>query len=199
MLVVGLTGGIACGKTTVANLFAGLGTPIIDTDIIARQLVEPGQASLGKIIQAFGRTYLTNDGHLNRRALGQYCFSHPDARKKLEAILHPEIDREMERQLKALKTAYAIVVIPLLVETGGKPLINRVLVVDCHINQQRQRLQRRDHRSDGEIDNILQAQASRQQRLDAADDIIENNGKPEQLLKDVRRLHQQYLQLSTCF
>lgn len=196
MLVVGLTGGIACGKTTVANLFAELGAPVIDTDMISRQLVEPGQPALNDIIQTFGHHYLTDEGQLNRSALARYCFSHPEARKKLEAILHPKIYDEMAQQLNVLKAPYVIVVIPLLVETGRSPLIDRVLVVDCPIDQQRQRLQQRDRRSKDEIEGILQAQASRRQRLEAADDIIENNGQPEQLINDVSRLHQQYLQSS---
>ena len=196
MLVVGLTGGIACGKTTVADLFAELGVAVVDTDIIARQLVEPGQDTLNKIIQQFGQQYLTEDGQLNRPALAKLCFSNPQARQQLEAILHPRIQAEMERQLKQVNTTYAIAVIPLLLETKRSKLIDCVLVVDCLHEQQLQRLQQRDQRSDEEIQGILNAQTSRQARLAAADQIIENHQDLEQLKKQVQQLHKKYLEMA---
>jgi len=196
MLVVGLTGGIACGKTTVANLFAELGVPVVDTDIIARQLVAPGQSTLNEIIQLFGQQYLTNDGQLNRAALAKHCFSNPQARQQLEAIMHPKIRTEMEHQLKQLNTTYAVAVIPLLLETGGSKLIDCVLVVDCLREQQLQRLQQRDQRSDKEISGILNAQLSRQERLVAADQVIENNQDIKQLKTQVKQLHKKYQQMA---
>ncbi len=196
MLVVGLTGGIACGKTTVADLFAELGAGIVDTDIIARQLVAPGQDALNEIIRQFGQQYLTKDGQLNRAELAKLCFSNPQARQQLEAILHPRIQSEMEQQLKQLNTAYAIAVIPLLLETKRSKMIDCVLVVDCLNEQQLQRLRQRDQRSDEEIQGILNAQTSRQIRLEAADQIIENSQDLEQLKQQVQQLHNQYLQMA---
>ena len=196
MFVVGLTGGIASGKTTVANLFAKQGVPIVDTDIIARQLVAPGQETLHQIIQLFGQQYLTADGQLNRAALATLCFSKPQARLQLESILHPKIRAEMERQLQQLNAVYAIAVIPLLLETKRSKLIDRVLVVDCLHEQQLQRLQQRDQRSDEEIKGILDAQISPQQRLAAADQIIENNHDLKYLKKQVEQLHKIYQQIA---
>jgi len=196
MWVVGLTGGIACGKTTVANLFAEQGVPIVDSDIIARQLVAAGQPILHEIIQLFGHEYLQEDGQLNRAALAQLCFSHPQARQQLETLLHPKIRHEMEKQLAQLNSRYAIAVIPLLLESKRSKLIDDVLVVDCLPEQQLKRLQQRDQRSAEEIDGILQAQISRPQRLAAADHIIENYQDLDHLKTQVNKLHQAYQQIA---
>ena len=131
MLVIGLTGGIGSGKTTVSDLFSALGVPVIDTDLIARELVQAGQPALKDIITAFGQEILNLDGSLNRARLGDITFNNQIARKQLETILHPRIRDKVNQQLSELQSPYVIVVIPLLIETGGESYIDRILVIDC--------------------------------------------------------------------
>lgn len=192
MLTIGLTGGIGSGKSAAAKLFAELGVPIIDTDLIARQVVEPGQPALTEIAQTFGPEILTRDGQLNRPALRQIIFADAAKRQQLEAILHPRIQTEMLRQAAALTAPYCIFVIPLLLEAGQQHLVKRILVIDCDDNLRRQRLKNRDQMSDAEIDRAFAAQASREQRLAAADDIISNDGSLDQLRAQVQQLHSRY-------
>lgn len=193
MFTVALTGGIGSGKTVVADLFARLGVPVIDTDIIARELVSPGKPALTEIIHAFGREILTAKGELDRAKLARITFSSARMRKQLEAILHPRIHTEIRSRLQKLDSPYAIIVIPLLVETGQIETYNRVLVVDCDEAAQVQRVRERDHRDDEQINAIMQAQSTRAGRLAWADDIIENNGTLPELEQKVARLHQTYL------
>lgn len=196
MLVIGLTGGIGSGKTTVSDLFSALGVPIIDTDVIARELVEPGQPALTDITTAFGKDLLNSDGRLNRRKLGDITFNKPVARKQLEKILHPRIRQRVSERLKQLQAPYAIVVIPLLIETGDRSYIDRILVVDCERQNQLSRVAQRDQRSKQQINQILQAQVSRQQRLQAADDVLDNNADQDTLKQQVDVLHHKYLALA---
>ena len=193
VFTIALTGGIGSGKSLVAELFAKLGVAIIDTDIIARELVLPGKPALFEISHAFGRDVLTAKGELDRAKLARVTFSNASLRKQLESILHPRIRAEVRTRLQKLDTPYAIVVIPLLVETGQVEAYNRVLVVDSNESTQVQRVRNRDQRSDQQIQDIMQAQASRTERLSWADDIIENNGTVENLEQNVARLHQTYL------
>lgn len=188
-----LTGGIGSGKTVVADLFAKLGVPVIDTDIIARELVKPGKPALAEITHAFGREILSAKGELDRAKLARITFSNARMRKQLESILHPRIHAEVRSKLHKLDNTYAIVVIPLLVETGQVETYNRVLVVDCDEATQVQRVRERDHRSDEQINAIMHAQANRAERLTWADDIIENNDSLLELEQKVSRLHQAYL------
>ena len=196
MLIVGLTGGIGSGKSAAAQHFARLGVPIIDTDLIARQLVEPGQVALTEITQQFGHEVLTSDGQLNRAILRQLIFTDSSKRQTLEAILHPRIRAEMLRQASLLNASYTIFVIPLLVEAEQRPLVNRVLVVDCDDEIRRQRLKQRDQMNDTDITRAFAAQASRTQRLTIADEIINNDGDIHQLLRQVEQLHHHYTQLA---
>ena len=197
MLKIGLTGGIASGKTAVSDQFSRLGVPVIDTDIISRELVEPGKPALQQIADQLGKVFIQEDGRLNRRALRQHIFSHPGARTVLENILHPAIRQEVTRQLHALtSTPYAIVVIPLLVENGLQDMVDRVLLVDAPEETQIQRVCQRDEISPEQARNILNAQASRNQKLAAADDILENNGDLNALAAHVETLHKQYLSLA---
>lgn len=196
MFTVALTGGIGSGKTVVANLFAGLGVPIIDTDIIAREIVKPGKPALAEITHAFGREVLSMNGELDRSKLARMTFSNPRLLKQLERILHPRIHAEIRSRLLKLNAPYAMVVIPLLVETGQVDTYNRVLTVDCDRATQVARVRERDHRSDEQINAILQAQATRAERLSWADDIIENNGTLDELEAKVRQLHQSYLKMA---
>lgn len=195
MLIVGLTGGIGSGKSTVAKLFAEQDVPIIDTDIIARQVVEPGQPALAEITHTFGTEILTSAGQLNRSALRQIIFSDIVKRQQLEAILHPRIQAEMLRQSATLTAPYCIFVIPLLLEAGQQYLVERILVIDCDEAIRRQRLKRRDQMSDTEIDRAFAAQANREQRLAAADEIIINSNL-DQLRVQVLQTHHRYSQLA---
>ena len=190
---VALTGGIASGKTAVANLFATHSVPVIDTDIIAREVVEPGQPALAAVVDAFGTGVLAADGRLDRPRLRERIFGDAEARRRLEAILHPAIRAEMERQSRAAGGPYQVLVIPLLVEGGRQNHINRVLVVDVPEATQIERLVRRDGVSRDQADAALRAQASRDARLAFADDVIENTGDVAALETRVAKLHGNYL------
>ncbi len=195
---VALTGGIASGKTLVSDAFASLGVPVIDTDVIAHQIVEPGQAALREIESEFGSDIIDNDGRLKRAALRSVIFSDPDKRKKLESILHPRIRQEVGNALAKVTFDYCILVVPLLAEKGAYPDVNRVLVVDVEPETQLSRLMARDNSSRKQAGQALASQASRQQRLEIADDILDNSGSPEEAKSIVAQLNQKYLQLARC-
>jgi dephospho-CoA kinase len=193
---IALTGGIASGKTTVADLFAALGVPVIDTDVIAREVVEPGQSALAKVVEAFGPGILEADGHLDRRRLRERIFTDPDARRRLEVILHPAIRVEMERQSSAAGGPYQVLVIPLFTEGRRRDHVDRVLLVDVPEELQIQRLMWRDGVSHEQAQASLNAQATRAQRLAMADDIVRNTGRPDDLRESVAELHAKYLSLA---
>jgi cell division protein ZapD len=195
-LRVGLTGGIASGKTTVANLFAELGAQIIDTDVIAREVVEPGTEGLAAVVATFGPEILQPDGRLDRAALRETIFADPDARAELESILHPLIRREMLRQARDVQSSVQIFVIPLLVESGLADQVDRVLVVDCPESAQLSRLIGRDGGNQGSARRILAAQAGREQRLEFADDVIVNDSSIDDLRARVEELYAIYLAAS---
>ena len=195
MLRVGLTGGIASGKSTVANLFAELGASTIDTDVVAREMVAPGMPGLAMVVSTFGPHIISESGELDRQALRAIVFSDPEQKRKLEAILHPLIRvRALEqlKQLKRSKAPYALVVVPLLLETGFEDLVNRVAVVDCSREAQMRRLLARDDISVAEAEAILDAQATRETRLARADDVIDNGGNIESTRNRVGALHTAY-------
>ncbi len=193
VLVIGITGGIGSGKTTVANLFSSLGVPVIDADELARQVVAPGQPAYEEILQHFGTTILSESGDLDRRRLREHIFSDSAKRDHLEAIVHPRVYAQMKHLLDALETPYAIVVVPLLIESGASELVDRVLVVDSPEELQIERTRDRDGTTRAAVKKILAAQLDRNARLSAADDVIENNSSVEALGKVVSRLHRQYL------
>jgi len=197
-LIIGLTGGIACGKTTVAHLFIQQDAPVIDADDIAHQLVAPGQPALAHIVECWGTEILELDGHLNRAKLRQKVFANPQQREQLEAILHPLILQQMWQQARQQNTPYCLLSIPLLVETGLTDRVERVLVIDCSTDLQRQRLKQRSRLDDAEITQILAAQVNREKRLVIADDVIHNNGTLTELEQQVMVFHQKYLQLAIC-
>lgn len=197
MLVIGLTGGIGSGKTTVAAMFAALGVPVIDMDRIARQVVEPGQPALTQIIQEFGTSILDAKGQLNRRKLRELVFSATEKRQRLEAILHPLIREETKRQLAELNALYCIVVIPLLIESDQRSLFDRILVVDVPETLQLNRTMQRDGVSAAEVQKILSAQVDRNSRLAAADDVIDNAADLEHIRNRVAELDQQYRHLAS--
>jgi len=193
---IALTGGIASGKTTVADLFADLGVPVIDTDLIAREVVEPGQPALAKVVEAFGRDVLDAEGRLDRRRMRERIFGDPDARLRLEAILHPAIRAEMERQSRAAGGAYQVLVIPLFAEGRRRDHVDRVLLVDAPEDLQVERLMRRDGVTSEQARASLNAQATRAERLAMADDIVQNTGHVQDLRAAVAGLHEKYRRLA---
>jgi dephospho-CoA kinase len=196
-LRIALTGGIASGKSTVAELFAARGVPVIDTDLIAREVVEPGQPALAAVAAAFGKDLLGPDGRLDRRRLREIIFGDATARARLEAILHPAIRAEMERQSAAAAQAgpYQILVIPLLAEGGRRDHVDRVLVVDAPESVQVERLMARDSVTRDQAQASLRAQAKRETRLGIADDVVTNTGRIDDLREQVAALHERYVQL----
>jgi dephospho-CoA kinase len=197
VLIIGLTGGIGSGKTAVSDRFVHLGVPIIDTDILAREVVAPGRSALREIVAQFGAQCLNADGTLNRGYLRQQVFANPGLRERLESTIHPRIREAARRRLESIQAPYCIVVIPLLVETGMNDLVHRILVVDVPEDVQVKRVMARDGVSEEQVRHILAAQASRQRRLDHADDILENSGDLAKLAADVANLHQYYLELAS--
>ena len=193
MLTIALTGGIASGKSKVSRLFEALGAPVIDTDLISRQVVEPGEPALQEIVTRFGPAVINDDGALNRKKLGQLIFNSKQQREQLEDILHPRIRDEVTRQLQRIDAPYVIVVIPLLLETRYPIKLDRILVVDASQELQQQRLMQRNGISESDADKIMQAQTTNAQRLAAADDVISNQGSLHDLQTEVERLHQFYL------
>lgn len=191
-LVVGLTGGIGSGKSAAGAVFSRLGVPVIDADIIARELVVKGEPALAEIVAAFGQDILDAGGGLDRAALRQRVFADAAERQRLEAILHPRIRREIQRRISHVEAPYCVVVIPLLLEAGQTDLVDRVLVIDLPEHTQISRVAARDRLSQEQIPAILKAQASRETRLAAADDIIDNSGEPAELERQVHRLHDRY-------
>jgi dephospho-CoA kinase len=195
-LLIALTGGIASGKSAVADEFAKLGVPVLDTDQIARDVVAPGMPALGQLVAEFGAEILDQDGRLNRAHMRERVFSNPEQRRKLEAITHPAIRAELAQRSAAAGGDYQVHVIPLLVETGRAEAYDRVLVVDCPEEAQIERLLARDGISREQAEEILAAQASREERLDAAHDVIENTGTLEDLQRFVQTLHVNYALLA---
>ena len=194
-LRIGLTGGIASGKSTVAELFSGLGVPVIDTDVIAREVVLPGQPALAEIRDAFGDTVF-EDGVLNRAAMRQQIFADNDARRRLEAILHPRIRQEAIKQANASGGDYQLIVVPLLTESPLRDYVDRILVVDCDEETQIERLLARDAETEDQARRILATQASRDERLAIADDVIHNDTSIEATSSQVSALHDTYLRLA---
>jgi dephospho-CoA kinase len=193
---VGLTGGIACGKSTAAKFFGALGVPILDSDQVAREVVEPGQPPLERLVERFGLSILTPDGHLDRPALREIVFSDPKARADLEALTHPAIGTAMEARSAAAGGPYQILVIPLLVEKNLGSNVDRVLVVDCEEQLQIRRLRARDGGTIEQAQAILNAQAPRAARLKAADDVIRNYADMSAIREQVATLHNRYLELA---
>jgi dephospho-CoA kinase len=197
MLVIGLTGGIGSGKSTVADALAARGAGVIDTDRIARELTEPGDPSLARIAATFGAEVIHEDGRLDRDALRRLVFDDPDARRRLEGILHPRIKDRMLERLAVLDAPYAVLVIPLLFETNQQNLVDRTLVVDVPEPIQIERVRRRSGLADADILRIIASQIERTERLARADDIIDNGNDLPALLAQVEQIHRLYLKLAS--
>lgn len=194
---VGLTGGIGSGKTTVANLFAAQGAGLVDADEISRKLTAPAQPAVAEIARKFGAQFIAADGSLDRTRMRNLVFTNATARKDLEAILHPLVRQESTRQIVASTAPYVIVVVPLLIESGARGRMDRILVVDCAPEIQISRVMGRSGLSRSEVLAIIAAQASRRQRLSEADDVIHNDDGLEMLSAQVNPLHLRYLGLAT--
>jgi dephospho-CoA kinase len=195
-LRIGLTGGIASGKSTAAERFAELGVPVIDADESARAVVAPGTAGLAQVVARFGPGVLAENGELNRRALRELIFSNSGLRRDLENILHPLIRADMDRRAQSVVAPYVIMAIPLLVEGGSRNRVDRVLVVDVDEVLQLQRLMARDGSTLDQARAILASQSTRSARLAAADDVLVNAGTVTDLRQAVDRLHERYLRLA---
>lgn len=197
LLRIGLTGGIASGKSIVTQRFTELKVPVIDADVVARRVVEPGQPGLDEVVRRFGPVVLEASGKLNRRALRELIFKDPSSRQALDAILHPLIRTAMELEAANAKGPYLVMAIPLLVESGrARERVDRVLLVDVDVAQQLERVQARDGSSAEQARAILASQASRETRLTAADDVITNSGSVADLRRAVDVLHKKYLHLA---
>lgn len=194
--VVGLTGGIGSGKSLVTDCFGALGVDVIDADVVARQVVEPGSEGLAQIAARFGDKVLQPDGTLNRQALREIVFHQPDHKAWLDALLHPLIRQGMESAIQASTSAYAVLAVPLLIENNLTAMADRVLVIDCPEDLQLSRAMQRDGSSEQTIRNIIKAQASRADRLAHADDIIDNSGSRDATREHVAALHARYLAMA---
>ncbi|MFC5431985.1 dephospho-CoA kinase [Paraburkholderia denitrificans] len=198
MFSVGLTGGIGSGKSTVADLFAARGVPVIDTDLIAHRITAPHGAAMPQILEQFGPEFVASDGSMDRARMRALVFSDESARKRLEAITHPLIRSETERASRAASGPYVIVVVPLLVESGTwKQRVDRVLDVDCSVETQIARVMRRNGFTREQVLAIIARQVTREARLAAADDAVLNDGASlETLGRDVDALHAKYIALA---
>lgn len=195
--LVGLTGGIGSGKSTVADLFAAHGASIVDTDAVAHALTAAGGAAIPAIRQEFGDAVITDDGALDRAAMRDIVFADAGARRRLEAILHPMIGHCCELMIAEATGPYTIIVVPLLVESGRwRERIDRLLVVDCPVEVQIERVMQRNRLAREQIEAIIAAQSSREARLAAADDVVDNGGDPEALGPRVDTLHLGYVELA---
>lgn len=195
MIKVGLTGGIGSGKSTITDLFSQYNIPIIDADIIAHQLVEPGQPALLQLKQLFGKSIINNDDTLNRGHLRDLVFSDKEKKIQLEAILHPLVFQKMQSECDKQNSHYGILSIPLLIETKMTNFVDHILVVDCSVETQVERVRLRDKLPTERILSIISSQTSRETRLSYADNIIDNSNSASQLAEQVKKLHNHYLNL----
>lgn len=194
--LVGLTGGIGSGKTLVSDTFADLGIEIVDADIIARDVVAPGSAGLAALVAHFGTGIIADNGELNRAALRERVFSDDQEKKWLNACLHPRIRQAMQHAAANVSSPYGVLAVPLLIENNLIAMVDRVAVVDCPEAMQLARAMQRDGSSEAIIKNIMASQATREQRLAMADDVIDNSNSPESTRQQIQTLHAHYLKLA---
>ncbi len=198
MLVIGLTGGIGSGKSAASQCFERRGVPIVDADVVAREVVAPGEPALTEIARAFGDEMIQDDGALDRARLRERVFADPEARKRLEGILHPRIRERMAAHLAALPagTPYAVLVIPLLLETGQRDLVDRILVIEAGEPVRVARVAARDRASTDQVRRVIAAQCSADERAAMADDLLLNEGSESELDANVAVMHEKYLSLA---
>ena len=196
MFVVGLTGGIGSGKTAVSDRFANLGIDIVDADLASRTIMDPGRPAFEKVLERFGQGILQEDGSLDRAAIRRKVFADPDERRWLERLTHPLIGQELRDGLESASSAYVILVNPIMIESGSFRRVNRLLVVDVPVEVQIQRTMNRDENTEEQVRSIIAAQASREQRLEVADDVIVNDGDIEALDPQLTALHDKYVRLA---
>lgn len=194
---IGLTGGIACGKSAVAEVFKELGAAVVDADQVSRDVVQLGRPELGQIATAFGPEFLTSTGELDRAKMRSHVFAHPEERQKLEAILHPAIKAELIKQCEEAESTapYVIAMVPILEKLGIRPRLNRIAVVDAAEDVQLIRLCQRDNMTEDAAQSMINAQANRRDRLSLADDIVRNNNSRSEMRHQVEKLHALYLAL----
>lgn len=195
-LIIGLTGGIGSGKSEASKRFAERGVLVVDADVVAREVVEPGKPALMQIAAHFGTDILDATGSLQRGKLREIVFSNPTEKQWLESLLHPIINAEIRRQLAGATSPYSILASPLLLETRQFELVDRILVIDASEQQQLERASKRDKNNEGQIKAIMQTQLSRQERCARATDIIQNHGSIDEINEQVEKLHQLYLELA---
>jgi dephospho-CoA kinase len=196
MLRIGLTGGIGAGKTEAANLFSDLGVPVIDADRIARELVKPGTPAYEEVVATFGKDIVSADGSLDRKQLRDLVFHDSKQRKRLEAILHPQVRQAIVREVQALSSSYCVIVVPLLIESGMQDLVDRVLVVSAPRDTRARRVMRRDAIGADQAQSIMDAQADDALRLGEANDVLNNTGNLEELRQSILDLHHRYERLA---
>jgi len=195
--IIGLTGGIGSGKTVVSNHFSSLGVPIVDTDVIARLVVEPGQATLASLVDAFGESILMESGHLNRGRLRELAFANTKSKVILDTITHPAIYKETLNTISSINATYCLVVVPLLTqESPFLDIMRRILVVTADIETRIQRVQKRSGLERNEVERIMRTQLQDDLRLQLSDDIIENNKSLEHVYTQVEKFHANYLALA---
>ena len=197
LLRIGLTGGIGSGKTTVKNFFDELGAPTIDADEISHRITKPGQAAFDEVVALFGKESLDETGNLDRKRLRALIFDEPDLKQKLEAIIHPRVRAQIREFTDRVDYPYCIICIPLLLETGSQSTVDRVLVVDAPEELQVARVSLRDNAEERQTRSIIRSQAGREQRLDAAHDIIVNDGNINDLKAQVKNLHERYMMMGS--
>lgn len=195
LLRIGLTGGIGSGKTTVKNFFDELGAPTVDADEISHRITKPGQAAFDEVVALFGKESLDETGNLDRKRLRALIFDEPDLKQKLEAIIHPRVRAQIRDFTDRVDYPYCIICIPLLLETGAQSTVDRVLVVDAPEELQVARVSRRDNAEERQTRSIIRSQAGREQRLNAAHDIIVNDGNINDLKAQVENLHERYMMM----
>ena len=196
-LYIGLSGGIASGKTIVSDEFSSLGADIIDTDIIARELIFPGSETLNKIVSVFGENVLQDDGNLNRKLMRQIIFSEKDKKITLEKIMHPKIQNEVKLKIQSASGQYQIIVVPLLLQSPILDFVDRVLIIDCNEKIQINRLMNRDNISEELAKKMIENQSKREDRLAIADDVILNEGCIEEIKHEVKKLNDFYIKISS--
>jgi dephospho-CoA kinase len=194
-MIIGLTGGIGSGKSAVAALFKDIGVDLIDADDLARDSLNINSEGYKLFIDEFGDKYLDENKNINRGLIRKLIFNDPDAKSKLENIIHPIVRSGIETFIRNTKSNYCIIVVPLIFETNSSKIYDRILVIDCDVDVQISRTSKRDNQTKSDIENIINKQATREQRLSIADDVIVNNGSLDLLRVEVLKIHKKYLEI----